>query len=69
MFERYWDCKVAVLLLQEGPFVLNVWHKKPIFMRGGELLRCSRERACAKFSCRSLLSRLPFWTRTRLIES
>jgi len=24
---------------QEGEFVLNVWHKKPIFFRGGELLK------------------------------
>ena len=54
-----WDCNVAVLFLQEGPFVLNVWHKKPIFMRGGELLRFSRVRACAIFSCRSLLSGPP----------
>jgi len=44
-----WDCNVAVLFLQEGPFVLNVWHKKPIFMRGGELLRCSRVRGRARY--------------------
>jgi hypothetical protein len=24
---------------REGPFILNVWHKKPIFVRGGELVR------------------------------